>query len=720
SLPDDQNKLASILKEAQKATDELRSEEAINKAAELIDWAEPNDEFTYLFYGYSLLGQNHLYLNDTLVAGDYVQKALEYSLKSKNDTLVVKAYTDRARWLSISKSSRGEAVKMYLTALDIARKSVRDYIAFPALDLARLYYDLGKYDMMPRNLREAEENLQGMPYDITQNEIRLNILWGDYFKQEEGTNLVAEYYNISYNLIKNKNDATLALDFYPKYAQFLNSIDSTEAAYNIQVEYQKTKDIIENVRREKDVQKAMAAAGADELRRQRNEAELREMLADEKLQRKNTQYTLMFILSVVMLFFIIYMYISTRMRKSLIKNLKYKNTELLAAKEMADDSIRAKNEFFSTVSHEMRTPLYGVTGMVNVLKNSKAAIGFTEEFNSLRFSALHLLDIINDLLEISKLDDDSFEFHKQAFDIDSFLDEIIKSFDKSQLNNTNRIHLIKSWDASKILIGDSRRIAQVLINLISNAIKFTDDGDIYIRVNCKKGKNNLNEVYFEIEDSGQGIPKGHLKFIFKEFNQVENINTERKMGTGLGLAIVQKILNKMNSEIHVKSEVGTGSTFSFKLYLKESYPEEKEAKNLHLKGNIEAQDHLLNSTKILVVDDNKVNRIVTQRLLEQKNVAVVTAASGKEAIQLLLHDNFDLILMDLQMPGMDGFETVIDMRKFDTLTPIIALTASEIHTLKRRLKICGFNDYITKPFNLDEFYALLAKNLSKMPIVPSS
>lgn len=702
--------LDSILKSAENATRLLRSEEAITEAAALIEWAEPRKAYSYLFHGYDLLGQNHLYLNDSSLAGEYSQKALTYALKSKNDTLMGSAYNNLASWLSLTKENRQKAIEMYLKALEIARRSARFKIAEPALNLAALYYDMGSYELMPRYLREAEENLQGLQYDITKDEIRLNILWGDYFKEENGSNLVAEYYNISYNLIKNRNDPALAMDFYPKYARFLNAIDSSKVAYEIQVAYQNIKDEIETKSKEAELQKAMAASGADELRRQRNEAELREMLADEKLQRKNSQYTLMFILTGLMLFLLIYMYISTRMRKSLITNLKQKNTELILAKETAEESVRAKSEFFSTVSHEMRTPLYGVTGMVNVLQNSKASLGFKEEFNSLNFSAIHLLDIINDLLELSKLDADSFEFHEHAFEINSFMHEIIKSFDQSQLQNTNKIHLVQSWDTPQIFISDSRRIAQVLINLISNAIKFTTNGDIYIRLSCKDVKDNCDEVLFEVEDTGRGIPQSHLKSIFKEFNQVETSSADRKMGTGLGLAIVQKILHKMGSEIFVDSEVGKGTTFSFRLHLKHAESTMNEDALL-LVADGRSQDQVLRNAKILIVDDNKVNRLVTQRLLEQKDMKVVTAEGGRQALKLMTQNTFDLVLMDLQMPDMDGFETVEALRKFDTRTPVIALTASEIHSLKKHLKQCGFNDFVSKPFDLKEFYALLAKNL---------
>lgn len=707
--------LDSLLLEAQEATQSLRSDEAITESAKLIEWAEPLDAYSYLFNAYNLLGENHSELNDSLLAGEYSRKALEHAIKSTNDTLISTAYNNLANLLGKHGTNQAEVIEKYQKALEIARKSVRFYIATPALNLAAYYYKIGEYEMMPRFLREAEENIQGMPYDVSQDEIRLNILWGDYFDEVGGPNLVAEYYGISHNLIKNKNDTGLALEFYPKYAAFLFSIDSTAAAYQTQLAYQDIKDRLEGKRREEEVRKAMVAAGADELRRQRNEAELREMLADEKLDRKNTQYTLMFILTGLMLFFLIYLYVSTRMRKGLIEDLKCKNTELIAAKETAEFSVKAKSDFFSTVSHEMRTPLYGVTGIVNVLQNSEAAASFKEEFNSLKFSALHLLDIINDLLELSKLDDESFEFNEHPFQLDVLMQEIVNSFSQSQLKNSNKIHLLQSIESPVYLKGDSRRIAQVLINLVSNAIKFTQYGDIYIRLSSKEASRGYRTISFEIEDTGKGISKSNLPYIFKEFNQVETPGADRKIGTGLGLAIVQKILHRMGSEISVESELDKGTVFSFSLSLKEvtadALPLEPLVNKLSLK------DRILENKKILIVDDNKVNRLVTKRLLEQKNIAVATAQGGEEALELLSKTSFDLILMDLQMPGMDGFETVKNIRTFDMQTPIIALTASEVSTQKERLLYYGFNDSVTKPFDLDDFYALLVRNLTKQ-LVP--
>ena len=422
---------------------------------------------------------------------------------------------------------------------------------------------------------------------------------------------------------------------------------------------------------------------------------------------------LMYILTGVLLLFLIYLFVSMRMRNLLYKNLQGKNKELTLAKETAEESVKAKSDFFSTVSHEMRTPLYGVTGMVDVLQSTKAADDFKEEFNSLRFSAEHLLDVINDLLELSKLDDKTFELNNQPFELENLMREIIKSFERSHIRNTNTIHYVREGECHPFLIGDNRRIAQVLLNLLSNAIKFTTDGDIYLRLICTCDKVDEQEILFEIEDTGMGIPQDKLEAIFTEFNQVlDKEVSNQKVGTGLGLAIVKKILKKLNTEIRVESEVGKGSKFSFKLIFK--VPENPDlVKNTLIINRQwdESSQGILIGAHILVVDDNKVNRLVTKLLLENQNIKVSLSSGGHKALQMLKVEEVDLILLDLHMPEIDGFDTALAIRDFDKNTPIVALTASEIDPIKTKLSACGFNDYISKPFNVKQFYRTLAKNI---------
>ena len=709
----DKKVLDSILNEAKEETTQMRYDEAIYSASNLLSRSRQVEADAYISEGYQLLSQNQTYLHDSTFVEDYARKALHFALKSGNDTLIVNANDNLGDLLSRDRARRKEAEKMYLAALAAARRGYRKHIATSSLNLARLYHDMDTVDLMPRHLREAEANLPGLLNTVSDEEIRLNILWGEYFDHTGGENLVTEYWATAYNMIKNKNAQEMAIYFYPKYAWFLNNIGKSAEAYHISVAYQRIKDDRDRHLLKLTLQKAMADAGADELKRQRNQAKLREEFADRELGRKKTQSTLMYVLTGVLLLFLTYLFISMRSRQKLVKNLRLKNVELTQAKETAEDSVKAKTEFFSTVSHEMRTPLYGVTGMVDVLQSAGASRSFEEEFNSLRFSAEHLLDVINDLLELSKLDDKTFEFNEHPFELDELMWEIIKSFERSHLKNTNKIHFEQNGTCPQFLMGDSRRIAQVLINLLSNAIKFTNNGHIYLTLTCKdSGKNDVYNILFEVRDTGVGIPYDKLEYIFKEFNQVENEDSAQNMGTGLGLAIVKKILRKLNSDITVESEINKGTKFSFelKLPIPENPPLIREipAKPQHWDDSL---NELLKGAHILVVDDNKVNRLVTSRLLEQKNIRVSLAPGGKDAIEIIKRHPVDLVLLDLHMPGMDGFETAERIRDFDKTTPIVALTATEIGPIKDRLTLCGFNDSVSKPFNAKEFYRILSKNL---------
>ena len=706
--------LDSLLQVAKTETAKMRYDKAVYVASELLSRARPLDANAYLSQGYLLLSQNQRYLRDSTFVEDYVNKSVSYAVKSGNDTLKVNAYNNLGDLLARNRDRRKEAARPYHKALLIARKSYREEIAVPALNLARLYHDIDSIELMPRYLREAEENIQGLPRDVSDEEIRLNILWGEYFDHTGSENLVAEYWATAYGMIKNKNATALAIYFYPKYAWFLNNTGKSAEAYELVRDHQRIKEERDHLLQKITLQKAIADAGADELKRQRNQAKMREEFADRELERKKTQTILMYVLTGVLLLFLIYLFISMRNRKRLVKNLRLKNEELTQAKETAEDSVKAKSEFFSTVSHEMRTPLYGVTGMVDVIRSFGAAADFEEEFNSLRFSAEHLLDVINDLLEISKLDGRTFEFNEHPFDLNGLMLEIIKSFEGSNLKNTNALHYDQKGVCPQFLIGDSRRIAQVLMNLMSNAIKFTANGDIYLRVICNEpAANGTQEILFEVEDTGMGIPPDKLEYIFKEFNQVKNTDDdEHKVGTGLGLAIVKKILHKLNSDIQVKSTLGQGTIFNFSLRLQVPKGAASIADNLILSQQWDdTREEALVGAHILVVDDNRVNRLVTSRLLEQKGMQVSLASGGLAAIDIVAAQSVDLILMDLHMPGIDGFETTLKIREFDAITPIVALTATEVAPIREKLNVCGFNDFVSKPFNADEFYRILANNL---------
>ena len=252
------------------------------------------------------------------------------------------------------------------------------------------------------------------------------------------------------------------------------------------------------------------------------------------------------------------------------------------------------------------------------------------------------------------------------------------------------------------IIGDRVRLSQILMNLVGNAIKFTTNGNIYITAQEKSISENGVDIQFSIEDNGIGIPKGKQKAIFEEFQQVDSENFKIQ-GTGLGLTIVKKLLEASNSSIKLKSEPGKGSTFSFTLKF--------EIMKHLLQDKVLGDNNILTGKRILVVDDNRINQIVTKKILENNGMIAVIAENGDTAIAKLQTEIFDLVLMDINMPGKDGIETTQEIRKFDQITPIVALTAIEVEEMRTRIETSGMNDIIVKPYDTDKFLKIILSNL---------
>jgi len=402
--------------------------------------------------------------------------------------------------------------------------------------------------------------------------------------------------------------------------------------------------------------------------------------------------------------FLVILYISHRGRKKLTLTLKEKNQQYLKAKEKSEKLALAKSKFFSTVSHELRTPLYGVIGLSSVLLEDESLKNHQADLKNLKFSADYLLALINDVLQISKLESNTLEEVRVPFDLRELAQSIVSSFQYALVQNKNQLHVEISENIPNTIIGDRVRLSQILMNLVGNAIKFTTNGNIYISAREEFISESEVTIYFSIQDNGIGIPKEKQKAIFEEFQQVDSEDFKIQ-GTGLGLTIVKKLLEASNSSINLQSEPGKGSTFSFTLKF-------EILKHL-LKDKILGDNNILNDKKILVVDDNRINQIVTKKILENHGMICGIAENGDIAIEKLQKETFDLVLMDINMPGKDGIETTKEIRKFDTSTPIVALTAIEVEEMRNKIEASGMNDIIVKPYDTDKFLKIILKNLSQ-------
>ncbi|MAZ29385.1 MAG: hypothetical protein CL868_20220 [Cytophagaceae bacterium] len=701
--------------EVNTAIDALHFDIAISKSEELIHMADVCNCNKYLFYGYNLLGENHIRLGDTLKAIQYAEKAVEVAKKIKNDTLLAIGYTSMATALPDNRSSKREALKLYKKTLDIYQKNNTGKFLKPALKMASIYKDLGLYAKMKSYIDLAQKSLENDPSTASEYRITLEILQGEYYDAVGNQGKAAEYYNMAYRHTENQDMPHFILSFYESYANFLNKNDNAEKAYEVQRKYDDNFKQIEQIAQKESVQLAIAKSDAEEFKRQRNAANIKANVASANLQQKKTEEILLWILIGLSAIFLIYFYISTRTRIKYMRDLKKKNKELTCAKAKLEETALTKSRFFSTLSHEMRTPLYSVTGIAGLLeKDNDFTMKYAEEINSLKFSSNHLLDIISDLLDVSKLDDENFKLINRPFNLKILMSEILSSFDKYAYRGKTKLHLDIHNELPNYILGDSRRLSQIIINIVGNALKFTNDGDIWVHLDGEVIKPKQYRITFAIQDTGIGIPPEAQKRIFEEFSQVEEGKPKSTKGTGLGLAIVKKLLEKMDSAIQVESVVGEGSTFSFSIDFNEAtlqdvinHEDPKQvAKSL-------ASEKSIRNASILIVDDNKINRLVTKKILTGLEVIVTEAANGEDAIIKAHNESYDLILMDINMPGLNGFETTKIIRKSNPIVPIIALTATSLGEITETIEESGMNGFVIKPYSMKEFVQTIVSHLDK-------
>ena len=401
--------------------------------------------------------------------------------------------------------------------------------------------------------------------------------------------------------------------------------------------------------------------------------------------------------------------------------LKDKNTELLLAKEKAEKASLAKAQFLSTITHELRTPLYAVTGLTHLLMEENPKEHQREHLESLKFSGEFLLSLINNILDLNKLEAKKVEIEKISFHLKKRINDVLIALKKSANDKQTTLRVDYDDSIPESLSGDPVKLSQVLINLIGNSVKFTQNGEVVIRVRKIDQYNNSIKLNFEIQDNGVGISKKKQKSIFETFSQ-GSLQINRKFGgTGLGLSIVKNLLELMNSKIQLESKLGEGSKFWFNLDLDISDEKVSQQTKTDKKKVIDLQ--YLVGKNVLVVEDNKINQMITKKILEKNKMVCQVADNGTDAVALVKENDFDIVLMDIHMPGISGIEATQKIRGFNKELPIIALTAVTIDENLDEFFRVGFNEIIPKPFKPEEFFEKIHNTLKlsekyKTPTLP--
>ena len=382
-----------------------------------------------------------------------------------------------------------------------------------------------------------------------------------------------------------------------------------------------------------------------------------------------------------------------------ITEKKNATQELKNYKLNAEKAARAKARFLSSMSHELRTPLNGIIGTSNlILLEPDLPENIKRNMNILKYSSEHMLGIINDILDFSKIDAGKLVLKKQSFNLKECLTNIIEAFEVQFNDKAIDFIFVEPELLHTINISsDEVKLSQILNNLLSNALKFTLVGNVTFKVIIENTNEQTTTICFKVSDTGIGIPVEKQSEIFQGFAQVYMDDQSRKFGgTGLGLTISEKLVNKFGGNLEVESVPGEGSSFYFSVCFDNAKPKEIKAKVQHDVGFEHITD--TQGLRILVVEDNAINATILISFLRRWGVLVKEAENGIHALELIKYHKFDLILMDLEMPQMDGYATIKKIRETDLKIPVLAFTASLLEDMESLITESGFNDYVLKPY----------------------
>lgn len=462
--------------------------------------------------------------------------------------------------------------------------------------------------------------------------------------------------------------------------------------------YSDNKDSVLNETTAFDISKLQAEL---DLERKNNEIELLTKSAELQKQKISSQVTqrnyLLIGICILITLLLITFYFYNERKKGMV--------EVLKAKHLAEQAKEAQEQFLANTSHEIRTPMNGIIGMTNHLMETSLTAQQKDYVSVIKESSDNLLSLINELLDLSKIIAKKIVFEHKEFDLREIIRGIVRLLEFRTKEKNIQIIFDIDTKIPNTIVGDSIRLKQIILNLVENAVKFTKNGEVRILVKLLHENIDSVELLFNIEDTGIGIPENKLQVIFENFAQVNAKTNRRYSGTGLGLAITKQLIEQQDGSISVTSKLNVGSVFSFNLKFKKVIALETENVNHRFNFSVFPSANL-SGYNILVVDDNKINQQVAALTLKKWNIEVMLASSAAEAFALLKQVQFDLILMDVTMPEMDGFEATRVIRNNPdpqvSKVPIIAITAAAFLGDRKKCLMAGMNDYISKPFNPED------------------
>jgi signal transduction histidine kinase/CheY-like chemotaxis protein len=639
---------------------------------------------------YNIIAANFDELSEFEKAILFYKKGLSYANKTDNDKIKNWINNNLGNVYCFEKKQYEKGIQYYRKSLEYSQKAAdTSQIVFTKLNIAWAYFDINHFEKGFPYLEYI--NKYHSKYGDESIIVALNMLNGMYYSYKGENN--AESYFLNAIKLGNKGGDKSDLSYsHQEYSKFLLKKGNYKEAYqNLEI-YNKITDEIYNDELLKKANVAGINLELDEYKREIDKIETEKDLQYQSL-RKSKIIVALFIITLLVLLLLLYsLYKNNNFKKKANHDLTIANEELLIAKDKAEEASCAKTQFVSTISHELRTPLYGVVGITNMLLDEHKELANSPHLSSLKFSARYLLSLVNDILQINKIEENRIVLESLTFNIVDEIDMVKNSLSFISQNHNNKITINIDPKIPEYLIGDKLRLAQILMNLMSNALKFTKNGEVIVSANLVKVEDKSHYIEFKISDNGVGIAAVDQDKIFEKFVQVGRKDNDYQ-GTGLGLAIVKRLLELFKSEIFLESQIGIGTTFYFTI----AFDFDPDRTN-EIINNIKVDLSAGQIFKILVVEDNKINQTVTKKIIEKNNCSCFLVDDGYQALEILNKEVFDVILMDINMPLISGFETTRKIRLKGIHTPIIALTAFAIDEITEEAISAGMNDIIIKPF----------------------
>ncbi len=661
---------------------------------------------SYIAQSYNTIGVIYNECSDTKKAIEFYEKALKYADKAKKDKLHNWIYGNLGSVYYFNNIDVEKGISYYKKALLYANK-LKDSteIKYTRINIASAYFAVGRYEEGNDYVNPIKDNV--LTNGSADSKMSMNLLLGIYSTNMDKRAIAERYYATAEQIAKDNKLDSFLINIYENLVRHYTHFKEPEKAAKFKIKFDSLTNRVYSEDKLDKVKKAAVQIELDEYKIQLERVEQANNNHQRSLKESKLIVILFIVILIVLLLLLLTLYKNIKIRERANYELKRAYEEVLLAKEKAEEASQLKSQFVSTITHELRTPLYGVIGITNIILDEHKELANSPHLKSLKFSAKYLLALVNDILQINKIEEKRIVLENLIFNLVDEITIIKNSVEYIADKNNDKFSIEIDTAIPEFLIGDKLRLSQIIMNLVSNALKFTKNGEVSIVADLKRTEGTLYFIEFKIKDTGIGIAKEHQSKVFDKFVQIER-KEEDYQGTGLGLSIVSKLVELFGSEIILESEENIGTTFSFTIGF-----EYDEDKSKEIINNIEVDLSTSGLYNILVVEDNKINQVVTKKIIQSSNMTCTIVDDGYAAMVALDRENFDVILMDINMPLINGFETTRRIREKGIMIPIIALTAFDKEEVSEEAISVGMNDVMVKPFEPSKLFQVISSQIKQ-------